>query len=137
LPDLESIPQRGARAFFTLWTVVWIVAWVALFVVMHVSLPEGTSVPPGGDKVMHFIAYFALALLGARSAFSRKLELTPRWLIKWLIIYAVYGAADEWLQGLVNRTPSVTDWAADVAGAWAALGMAYVNRPVESEPDSP
>ena len=129
--------QSGGRAFFTRWTVIWIVAWVALFVVMHLPVPKRTPVPPGGDKVIHFIAYFALALLGTRSALSRGRALTRGWLVRWLIIYAAYCAADELLQGPVNRTPSITDWVADVVGAWAALGMAYVNRPGGSEADGP
>lgn len=113
------------------------VAWAGLFVLTHTPKLPGAPLPKHGDKVMHFCAYFALALIGTRSALSRQVRLTPRWSIKWLVIYVAYCAADELLQGLVNRNPSVWDWVADAAGVAAALAIAYVNRPVSQDADSP
>ena len=107
---------------------MWLAVWGTLFVIMHIPVEGSVPVPKGGDKVIHLIAYFVLALAGGRSAMSRGIALTSRWLVTWLIVYAVYGAADELLQGLVNRSPSVADWVADVCGASAALGIMYVNR---------
>ncbi|MCK4660040.1 MAG: VanZ family protein [Phycisphaerae bacterium] len=100
---------------------------------MHNPAPRGLALPPNSDKVIHFCAYFALAMMGVRSAFSRQVKLDARWLVKWIIIYTVYCAADELLQGPVGRHPSLYDWLADIAGAAAALGIAYVNRPGEPE----
>lgn len=111
---------------------MWIAAWIGLFLVMHTPVPAGAVLFNYADLIIHFCAYFTLALIGSRSALSRQVKLTPRWLITWIVVYVVYGAADELLQGPVNRHPSIWDWAADAVGAVAALGMAYVNRPEES-----
>ncbi len=102
----------------------------------HLPKLPAPRLPRDSDKVIHFCAYFVLALIGSRSALSRQVKLTPRWLITWIVVYVIYGAADELLQGPVNRHPSIWDWAADVAGVLAALGMAYLNRPRESGSDS-
>ncbi len=136
MPEPSVIPPPASRRFFTRWTILWIVAWAGLFVAMHTPVPPGVTLPRDSDKVIHLCAYFTLALLGWRSALSRQIKLTPRWLVQWGIIYLVYGAADELLQGPVNRTPSVWDWAADAAGVVAALGIVYVNRPTEAKTDS-
>ena len=138
MPDPTPNPQPAGRGFLTRWTIIWIAAWFGLFVIMHTRVPLGVRPTfRHQDLVLHFCAYFALALIGSRSALSRQVRFTPRWLIKWLVIYAVYCAADELLQGPVNRNPSALDWAADVAGAAAALAVAYVNRPVSGDADSP
>ncbi|MFH0983236.1 MAG: VanZ family protein [Planctomycetota bacterium] len=137
MPDRESIPQSSWRRFLTAWTAIWIAAWAGLFVVMHTPVPRDISLPQDSDKVIHGCAYFTLALLGARSALSRGVALTPRWVMKWLLIYLVYCGVDELLQGPVNRSPSVWDWLADAAGVAAAMGIAYVNRPTAAESDLP
>jgi VanZ family protein len=138
LPDPQSLlpPTPGRR--FTWWMVAWLGLWAGLFVVMHTPIPRGMHLPfNNSDLIIHFGAYFTLALLGARVALARRVPLTPRWLLKWCLIYLVYCAADELLQGVpgVNRTPSLWDWMADAAGAIAALGMVYVNRPSEADAD--
>lgn len=80
--------------------------------------------PPGlkiSDKLLHFIAYFALAApmtiwLGAR-----------RWL--WaLLICTAYGALLEYLQGAsgLGRTASMLDGFANAAGAAFGCGAAWL-----------
>ncbi|MCP4589528.1 MAG: hypothetical protein GY842_02165 [bacterium] len=135
MPDPQrNLPPKHTKAPHA-WTIVWIAAWVGLFVATHSPHTGPKGLPPHSDKVMHLCAYFVLALLGTRSSLARQVELTGGWLIKWVIIYAVYGAADELLQGLVHRSPSVMDWGADLTGATAALAMAYLNRPMGPDPE--
>ncbi len=79
--------------------------------------------PRGGDKVLHFVAYFVLVMLGGRAAVSRGHTINTGWVIGWTLIYAGYGVADEWLQGFVHRTPSVRDWIADMCGVVMAMAL--------------
>ena len=74
------------------------------------------------DKTMHFIAFFALAImLWLTVSFEKKanwLELKT-WLISLLTV--IYAIIDEYLQSLMNRSADVYDIAADVAGVLTAL----------------
>lgn len=120
-----SAGTGGKSRWFT-W--IWLTYWAGLFVVMHIPL-GGVKLPvSGGDKAFHFMFYLALALLGGRAAMQRGQRITPRWALVWFGIYAAYGAADELLQALVQRTPSVGDWLADTAGVLAGLAVIHLNR---------
>ena len=96
---------------------IWIcVFWLSIFVATHVPLPEQIETLPGTDKHLHFGAYFVLAALlmfwnGVSSAATRRRALTV------ILMLAVYAAADELLQLLVDRRADLLDWAADVVGA--------------------
>ena len=67
------------------------------------------SAPPGVDKLVHASLFAALALSGRWAGVQR----TP--LIALLVLY---GAGSEVVQGLtpLDRSASVADWLADVAG---------------------
>lgn len=108
--------SRARRNLF-----LWIGYWAVLFVATHRPLGAGAAlIPPGGDKLIHFVAYFVLVILGDRYMRSVGRPRTPARMITWAGIYAAYGGFDEWLQGFVSRTPSLWDWIADVAGIAAA-----------------
>jgi VanZ family protein len=109
-------------------TLLWIGCWAGLFVITHVPVPKGVPVARGMDKVIHLVAYFALATLGGRAAVSRGVHVTPRWIVTWTVVYAVYAVLDEALQGLslVNRSASLTDWLADVAGLLLAAALLWM-----------
>jgi len=79
---------------------------------------------PEADKIIHFVLYSLLALLGTWCFRGARGDLTTRFLIGWAVIYVIYGAADEWLQSYVQRTASVGDWLADVCGIAAATALA-------------
>ena len=92
------------------------------------SLPgERVARLPGADELWHaaanavFGAALRLALGGGRRALAVAAA-----------ILAGHGALDEWHQGWVpGREPSVTDWAADVAGGlagWGLWGLAAARR---------
>lgn len=72
------------------------------------------------DKVLHFGAYFVMAIFGWR-AFRhtgiKKLNLA----LLCVLFCSLYGVSDEWHQSLVpGRTASVWDWLADSLGATMA-----------------
>jgi hypothetical protein len=77
-----------------------------------------------GDKIPHFLAYLGLVFLWwfAISPYKRVHWLRPQ---VWITIctMAIYGTLDEWLQGFVNRSPDVWDFAADMAGVLSGLAL--------------
>ena len=99
-----------------IWAYLLVVYWVLLLVATHiprVAPPPGVQLPR--DDVLHFAAYFVLALL-ALSAWSRRKVLGPGDLAIVAVVLIGYGAFDEWSQTPVGRDASVSDWLADAAG---------------------
>ncbi len=104
--------------------IIWIVYWVALFVVMHTPKPDRVRLPASHlDKVIHFGVYAVLAALCAMVAGHGGRKLTFKWYFAWTLIFASYAAADELLQPLVNRSASLWDWLADLAGVIVAFAV--------------
>lgn len=109
----------------------WLAYWGVLLTVMH--LPKVS--PPRvalrlGDKVLHCAAYLVLALLGGWVALRLGRRVDTRWVVRWGLIYAAYGAADELLQPLSGRTCQLGDWLADAIGVAVALALvALLARP--------
>ena len=69
---------------------------------------------PAPDWLLHGMAN---ALFGAALRWPLAGRRRPRRTVLAATILALHGALDEWHQGWVpGRTPSLTDWAADVAG---------------------
>ncbi|MCH7813044.1 MAG: VanZ family protein [Planctomycetes bacterium] len=100
---------------------LWVGYWILLGVVMHLPRPPGGFlVRRIGDVVAHGAVYFLLAMLGGWSALRRGRRLDAAWGLTWLAIYTVYGAADELLQPLSNRSCEFSDWLGDLAGAGLA-----------------
>lgn len=84
----------------------------------------GIEVP---DKLVHAGEYAVLAFLVVRQRFLVRPRPALRAVLGAMAIVAVLGAVDEIYQGFVpQRTPSVADWVADVAGA--ALGAWIATR---------
>jgi len=100
---------------------LWPAWWVLMFVATH--LPKIPAPPVGirnADKVVHFLLYFVLAMLGGRALIGAGRIKGFGTLLTWAGVCLIYAAMDEWLQQFVNRTPSVHDWLADAAGVMAA-----------------
>ena len=110
--------QRLRPRFRRTALVVWIAYWALLFTSTHIPEPDLPDMPEHSDKVIHFCGYAMLTLLGA-FATTRSAVRPTRTLLRWSAIFLVYGVLDEWLQGFVNRTPSVGDFFADAAGILA------------------
>jgi VanZ family protein len=107
-----------------------------LFVLTHIPVPKGMRQIRVSDKVIHFVAFFALAMLGGRAALKRGRVLTGSWIAAWTLVYALYAAVDEGLQSLVGRTCDVRDWLFDVLGVGLAMAILALygapSRPAES-----
>ena len=103
--------------------------WLVLFVATHRPIVPGSWLAnvsrPASlmhlDKVQHVVAFAALAVLLCAAAAG---YVRPSWWLYAGVIgsVALYGAFDEWSQGLIDyRYPDARDWVADVFGA--ALGV--------------
>ena len=110
--------RRGGLA------VVAIAYAVTLVLATHYPKPEQLLGRYGhADKLLHFVAYFLLAMFVAAAVCG-----AGRWSRQVAIIVAValaaFGAIDEITQPLFGRTADVFDWAADCAGI--AVGILLV-----------
>lgn len=119
-----SAPDSGVaggrrRLWARLYGAAWIGYWLSLFVVMHIPIPGRVTLPTNGDKLIHFMGYGLLTLLGGAALAARR---RPRALVLacWGGIYGFYAVFDEWSQQFVHRTPSVFDWLADGTGILVA-----------------
>lgn len=75
------------------------------------------------DKVLHFGAYFMMAIFAWRSFRHSSLSEWNLALISFLFC-SVYGMSDEWHQSFVlGRTSSIGDWLADSFGAAVAISI--------------
>ena len=130
-------------------TIVWIGYWALLFVGTHAPVLRPSLLPRVmSDKILHFLAYFVLALAGGRALRARIASKLPpdasdadaaAWhhgyvkrLRLWSLVYVLYAIADEWLQQFVARDPAVGDFLADAAGVVMATVM-LSTVPVRSE----
>lgn len=114
----STVFRRGGLGFLA-------VAYaITLVLATHYPRPEQLLGRYGhADKLLHFVAYFLLAVFVAMAAWG-----AGRW--SWraalavAIALAAFGAGDEITQPLFGRTADVLDWAADCAGI--AVGILLV-----------
>jgi VanZ family protein len=108
-----------------------------VFIGTHLPLRgRGPIVVEHADKVVHFLLFFTLSVLGARYWHARAGAGGLAALLPWAAIYASYAVLDEWLQQFVGRDASLGDWIADVLGINAGTAVAMWLRvgAVPSEP---
>jgi VanZ family protein len=118
----ESQPD-GARPWMRAAHGLLAVYWLAIFTLTHVRIsPPSPSLLPNADKIVHFVLYGLLAILFF-TARSMVRPLMWRDYLIGMLIFAVYGVADELLQIPVGRTCDAMDWVADVTGALAGTGL--------------
>lgn len=105
--------------------VLWIGHWTILCILTHAPVQiSAPVVRRGEDKLVHFVLYFFLTLLGGlRIQRLRQSRMLSR-LISWGFFYLAFAVADEWTQQFVRRTPSIYDWLADATGV--AVATAYL-----------
>lgn len=97
--------------------------WPGIFIATHVPrLPGWFGRAEVSDKVLHYVAYLCLIFL-CWVALSPYDKVDWRKAKVWIVLAMVvwYGAVDEWLQMYVNRSPSVFDFFANLAGALSGL----------------
>lgn len=98
--------------------------WPAIFILTHVPIPKKflENIQHVSDKTLHYLAYLILVFL-LWFAISPDKKVNWRKASAWwvLLVMAVYGAVDEWLQGYVRRDPDMMDFIADLAAALTGL----------------
>jgi len=96
--------------------------WGGIFVGTHLpTIPS--AIPRMNDKVMHFTAFFLLAMLFCYCTNSSRLWRRFGTIVGVCLLYA---ALDELTQGLVRgRTPDVWDFLADMGGTLSAVGIYF------------
>lgn len=126
----EAAPAHGSPA--RKWLLATLVYWIALFVGTHLPPTAVTEVASLYDKPIHMGAYFGLTLLligTLRRAFRPSLAATYGLAVGLALALA---AVDELTQPLANRICDPWDWAADGAGAVAAVAVDGLRRRLAS-----
>lgn len=95
--------------------------WLTLFLLMHFPGARLEGPVPHPDWIAHTCAYALLTFLLWRFAETFHYPLSPAFPYLVSPFLAAYAALDEYLQGFVQRTPSVADWLADTIGIHVAL----------------
>ena len=96
-----------------------IIVTLTLTVAMLWPLEAPPPAPEGSDKLVHLIAFAALAFPLARTG---RFGLLPVF-----IGASAFGGAIELMQPTFNRSADVNDWAADIIGVLLGIagGLAY------------
>ena len=99
---------------------ITIAVTLTLTIAMLWPLEAPPPAPEGSDKLVHFIAFAALAF---------PLAITGRFgLLSVFIGASVYGGAIELIQPSFNRSADVNDWIADVVGVVLGIGCGLLYR---------
>ena len=99
-----------------------LVVTTALTVAMLWPLEAPPPVPEGADKLVHFIAFVALAFPLARIG---RFGLLPVF-----IGASAFGAIIELIQPTFNRSAELSDWVADTLGVLIGIGLGLAYRRV-------
>ena len=97
-----------------------IIVTLTLTIAMLWPLEAPPPAPEGSDKLVHFIAFAALAFPLARTG---RFGLMPV-----LIGASAYGGIIEIIQPSFNRSADVNDWIADVVGVVLGIGCGLLYR---------
>ena len=99
-----------------------LIVGLALTVAMLWPLDAPPTAPQGSDKLVHLIAFAALAFPLAR---------TGRFgVIPVLIGASAFGATIELIQPTFNRSAELSDWVADTLGVLIGIGLGLAYRRV-------
>ena len=101
-----------------------IIVSLTLTVAMLWPLEAPPPAPEGSDKLVHFIAFAALAFPLARTG---RFGLMPVF-----IGASVYGGAIELVQPSFNRSADINDWVADIVGVVIGIGCGLLYRRMRS-----
>ena len=97
-----------------------IIVTTVLTVAMLWPLEAPPPAPEGSDKLVHFIAFAALAFPLARTG---RFGLLPVF-----IGASAFGGIIELIQPSFNRSADVNDWVADVVGVILGIGLGLLYR---------
>ena len=105
-----------------------IIVTTVLTVAMLWPLEAPPPAPEGSDKLVHFIAFAALAFPLARTG---RFGLLPVF-----IGASAFGGAIELIQPSFNRIADVNDWIADVVGVVIGIGCGLLYRRLRNHSQS-
>ena len=97
-----------------------IIVTLTLSVAMLWPMEAPPPAPEGSDKLVHFIAFAALAFPLARTG---RFGLLPVF-----VGASAFGGIIELIQPSLNRSADVNDWIADVAGVALGIGCGLLYR---------
>ena len=97
-----------------------IIVTLTLSVAMLWPLEAPPPAPEGSDKLVHFVAFAALAFPLARTG---RFGLLPVF-----IGASAFGGIIELIQPSFNRSADVNDWVADVVGVIIGIGLGLLYR---------
>jgi VanZ family protein len=97
-----------------------LIVTLTLTVAMLWPLEAPPPAPQGSDKLVHFVAFAALAFPLARTG---RFGLLPVFLGA-----SAFGGAIELIQPSFNRSADVNDWVADVVGVMLGIGLGLLYR---------
>ena len=97
-----------------------IIVTLTLTIAMLWPLETPPLAPEGSDKLMHFIAFAALAFPLARTG---RFGLLPVF-----IGASTFGGAIELIQPSFNRSADINDWIADIVGVILGISLGLVYR---------
>ena len=97
-----------------------IVVTLTLSVAMLWPLEAPPPAPEGSDKLVHLVAFAALAFPLARTG---RIGLLPV-----LVGASAFGGAIELIQPSFNRSADVNDWVADMVGVILGIGFGLLYR---------
>jgi VanZ family protein len=93
---------------------------LTMTVAMLWPMEQPPPAPEGSDKLVHFIAFAALAFPLARTG---RIGLLPVF-----IGASAFGGAIELIQPSFNRSADVNDWIADIIGVVLGIGCGLLYR---------
>ena len=97
-----------------------LIVTLTLTVAMLWPLEAPPPAPEGSDKLVHFIAFAALAFPLAR---------TGRYgLLPVFVVASAFGGAIEVIQPSFNRSADINDWVADIVGVILGIGLSLLYR---------
>ena len=117
---LSAAPDTPRRMRKYLDIPLTIIVTLTLTVAMLWPLEAPPPAPEGSDKLVHFIAFAALAFPLARTG---RIGLLPVF-----IGASAFGGAIELIQPRFNRSADVNDWVADIVGVVLGIGCGLLYR---------
>lgn len=116
---MTALPSRRLQ----LWGPV-VLYMAGIFYTSSLSQP---TLPPGGDKPWHLLAYFGLAVVVVRAVAGRLPSRIRLRAAVWSVVIAIaYAASDEIHQMFVpGRSADVPDLLADAVGVFAGTGACW------------
>ena len=121
-------PVSGIRLFGIRLGILLLAAyWCLIFTGTHLpTMPA--AMPQYNDKVVHFSAFFGLAMLLCYCTNSKKLV---RRFGTIAIVCFTYGAIDEWTQSFVRgRQTDLNDLFADISGTVTGIAVYAIGRKI-------